>query len=379
MKKTIIQLCPNLKTGGVERGVIDVAIFMKQANYESIVISHGGKLVSELEHHHIKHIKLPIHSKNPIVFLINLRRLKQLFTDLKPDLLLPYSRIPTWLVFFLRKKMKIPFISHCLGIHRMGKFGFKKIYNSVMMRGDYVIFNSAFTQSYFLDHYPNTIKKMAIVPRSVDLDYFNPQCVEQSQIQALRERWKVPSDKMLVLLAARFTAWKGHEVLIHALAKLKQIDRDHFYVVFVGDHHANETYVKRLNSTLNELDLKQNVFFAGDHSKMHEVYAAADIVVSTSTEPEAFGRTIIEAQAMGKIVVATQHGGALETINNNHNGLLVKPGDPAALANALSQLSKMNSIEKMNVVVEAQKSALNFSKEIMCARLHTVYNEFLGV
>ena len=373
----IVQLCPQLNSGGVERGVVDVAVYLKQIGCTSIVISDGGVMVSELYANQVKHIQLPIHSKNPLRFLLNLWRLKQVLGDLKPDLLLPYSRIPTWLIYFLRKKVKAPFISHCLGIHRMGGFGIKTKYNSVLMQGTRVIANSNFTKAYFLNHYPSFKQPVIVIPRSVDSHFFNQNNHQLELIHRLRHQWRVASGKFVVLLPARFTYWKGHEVLISALRLLKQTTND-FYLVMIGDYHVNTSYYKRLMTLMKVLNLSDDIFFAGPSTNMYDVYAAADIVISASTEPEAFGRTIIEAQSMGKLVVASRHGGALETIEDNITGFLVEPGNASELADTLLKIYHMSPFKKNEIITNAKKNAEYFSKKKMCEQLVEFYKELVN-
>ena len=374
---TIVQLCPQLNIGGVERGVVDVAAYLQKMGCNSIVVSNGGRLVSELESNQVKHIQLPIHSKNPFHFLLNLWRLNHLLRNLKPDLLLPYSRMPTWLIYCLGKKNKIPFISHCLGIHRMGLLGLKTKYNSVLMCGDRIIANSHFTKSYFLRHFPHCRRDITVIPRSVDTLIFNQSNNLDEITQSLRKKWQVKATQTVILLPARITYWKGHDVLISALDLMKRISKINFYVVMMGECQTNSSYYKQLMARISDLNLVNNVFFTDATTTIRDAYAAADIVVSTSTEPEAFGRTIIEAQAMGKIVVASGHGGALETIENNGTGFLVEPENAEALAHTLIMIHQMDPVKKAEISLNAIKSAHNFSKEKMCGRLMDVYCELV--
>lgn len=375
---TIVQLCPRLNIGGVERGVVDVACYLQQNGYESIVISNGGSLLAELQDNRVQHIKLAIHSKNPFIFLLNLWRLKSLIDSLKPDLLLPYSRIPTWLIYFLCKKRNIPFVSHCLGIHSMGKFGIKRFYNSVLMRGERVIANSNFTKTYFLTYYQEPPSKIRIIPRSADTAFFNQNKDQAETIKILRKQWQASYEKIVILLPARFSYRKGHETLISALKLIKEQKINDFHVVMLGNYQSNYSYYKRLTQLIADLDLINDVFFADDGTDMLKAYAAADIVLSISIEPEAFGRTIIEAQAMGRLVIASRHGGVLETIEDEVTGFLVEPGNAKALASTLIRIKAMDPTQKQEIMFNAQKSAGNFSKKLMCKRLVDLYKEIIG-
>lgn len=377
MSYKIVQLCPRLNTGGVERGVVDVAIYLKEHGYESIVISNGGKLIDELTSKQVRHISLPIHSKNPFVFIVNLWRLNRELQAIKPDLILPYSRIPTWLIYFLRKKTRVPYITHCLGIHQMGMFGLKKLYNSVMIRSPWIIANSEFTKTYFANTYQIDSQNVNVISRSVDLDYFDERQVSAPVIQRLKEQWRTPSQKTVILLPARLTSWKGHEVLIRAMALIKKQKGYNFYAVLIGNCQDNSSYYNRLLKLIDELALSDDIFFTESFVNIRDAYAAADVVVSTSTEPEAFGRTIIEAQAMGKLIIASQHGGALETIEDNVTGYLVRPGDVRALADKLIYAQEMSEPEKLELSEWAKKNAQRYSKENMCRQSLTLYDQVI--
>lgn len=376
--KTIVQLCPKLTLGGIERGVVDIAVHLQKIGYSSIVISNGGRLVSELENHRVTHIQLPIHSKNPLYFIMNLWRLNQLIRQLKPDLLLPYSRVPSWLVYWLCKKNKIPFITHCLGIHRMGSLGLKTKYNSVLLQGDRIIANSFFTKSYFLHHYPLCQKNISVVHRSVDTEVFKENNGTLEVRQSVRDNWKVAPDQIVILLPARMSYWKGHDVLLSAFYLMKQAGNTNFYVVMMRDSETNSTYYRRITAKIIQLNLSNKVYFEEPSTNIRNLYIGADIILSASTEPEAFGRTIIEAQAMGKIVVASAHGGALETIEDNISGFLVAPGNPKELAHMLIQIQKLDAIKLAEISKNAIKHAQNFSKETMCEHLVEIYHELIG-
>jgi glycosyltransferase involved in cell wall biosynthesis len=362
-----------LNIGGVERGVVDVAIYLKKMGYESVVISNGGSYVNVLETHQIKHIHLPIHSKNPFLFLYHRWQLRRILVQLKPDLLLPYSRIPTWLVYGLSQCLNVPFITHCLGIHRMGRWGVKKWYNSVLMRGTHIIANSDFTRDYFLMHYPRCITPITVVPRSVDDAFFNTKDVSPEIIATLRQEWGVKAQQCVILLPARFTSLKGHEVLIRALSLLLLQKRTTFHVVLLGDIATQSKTYKRLLSLVHQLKVQDYLSFIETTLSIKMIYAAVDVVVSSSTEPESFGRTIIESQAMGKLVIASQHGGVLETIEHGVTGFFVEPGSALSLANRLLQLDMMEIGDKRKIRLAAMQKARAYSTARMCEQLLAVY------
>lgn len=375
---TIVQLCPQLNFGGVERGVIDVACFLQQNGYQSIVISNGGSFLAKLQAHGVQHIQLPIHSKNPITFLLNLRRLKKIIRSLDPDLLLPYSRIPTWLIYLLQKKLKLPFISHCLGTHSMGSGKLKRAYNTVLMQGNRVVANSQFTRAHFLNYYQEPPSKIRVIPCSLDTEFFDPDSVSIDDISLLRAKWRVPAGQTVLLLPARLSNGKGHEFLIHTLKLFKEQKINNFYAVILGNTKNKSTYYKKLRTLIDEFGLSQQVFFAGDCCQMNHAYAAADIVLSISTRPEAFGLTVIEAQAMGKLVIASRHGGSLETIKDEVTGFLVEPNNALDLASTLIRISEMDNSLKRKITAQGKKSALNYSKDNICSQLIELYKELIA-
>lgn len=375
---TIVILVPALNIGGVERGVIEIAGYLKKQGYHTVVISSGGKLLPKLLEMHINHVFLPIHSKNPIVFLSNLWRLRRLIHVLNPDLLLPHSRVPTWLVYLLRKLgCRTPFVSHCFGTHRMEPGKLKKAYNSVLMQGDRIIANSHFTKRYFLEYFPEMQSKMVVIPRSVDPDFFDASKISQEAIKQQRQSWQAQDGKFLLLFPTRVSKRKGFEVLIQAVNLLNNQGMNQFYVVILGNYEIKPSYFKYLCTLIQKNNLQNDFYWAGSTNMMDLAYASADAVLAISTEPEAFGRTVIEAQAMGKLVIGTAHGGVLETIEDKVTGLLVRSGDAQNLADTLVFASGLEPSKKLQIVQNAQRNSKNFSLAKACQDSLVVYREFL--
>lgn len=359
----IVQICPKLNIGGVERGVVDLAIYLKDRGVDNIVISDGGVLQPELEKKAVFHCKLPLYSKNPYIFLINLYRLKKVLHIHPIQLILVYSRIPCWLLFCLKPILKVPVVTHCLGIHRMGWFGLKKLYNASVVSGDWVVANSEFTKQYFVNIYPTVAKKITVVPRSVDLLRYNQLAMKSLQLAEIRSAWKIPNNKRVLLMPARFTYWKGHEILLQALDILKRRGCLIYYTILLGDYAENKSCYKKLQNKIKIFGLQDKVYFAGKIINQPEAYFISDIVVVPSTQPEAFGRTVIEAQAMGRIVVASAHGGVIENIEDGVTGFLFTPGDANALADTLERVSSLNAQELAKIGDLATKSVEKFEKK----------------
>ena len=375
--KTVIQLCPRLNSGGIERGTVDLALALKEAGFNSIVISGGGYLETELVAHGVQHIKIPIYSKNPLVFLINLIRLSKTLAGLKADIIHPRSRIPTWLIYFLRNKLNTHFVTSCNGIHSLDKLGLKKIYNSVLVKGEEVVANSEFTKKYLVNNYKVSPDKIRVIHRGIDTEKFNPNSVSLDKIEEFRNKFSIQNSRFNILLAARLAYWKGQHVFIEACHLLKDKFKLDFVALIVGDS-KNKSYKAELAALIKQYSLSDNVKILGESQDMSTLYALSDVVVSTSIKPEAFGRSIVEAQAMAKLVIATNHGGACETIIAGETGWLCAPGDAAELAQELFHIFKLPDAEKAQIARNAsQKMAFKFSKKHMCDEYIKLYRNLL--
>lgn len=372
-KKTILQVVPALVSGGVERGTIEIAKKLKESKYNSIVISAGGQLVEHLNKVNIPHVSMNVASKNPFIIWRNAKLIAELIKKNNIDLIHARSRAPAWSCYMAAKATGKKFITTFHGIYNISG-PIKRYYNSIMTEGERIIAVSNFVKKHILENYKTTENKIRVVHRGVDHHYFNPANVSPSELVSFKEKYNIFGTIPVILLPSRMTAWKGHMTLVEALSKIKHLD---FYCLMVGDLSKHPNFIKRLQSRIKELKLQSKIQIFGNEHDMLKLYGVSDIVLSTSIEPEAFGRTIIEGQAMEKLVIATNIGGAAETIIDQVTGYHVIPGNADDLAEKLSFcLSILGQEKTIQMTQLARKSAIEkFSLDLMLSKTLDVYNE----
>lgn len=372
---TILQLIPALETGGAERGTVDMAIAIKAAGGQPLVISAGGKLAAELDQAGIEHQVWPsIKSKNPFKIRTNAKKLEALLKERRVDLVHARSRAPAWSGYWAAKATGVPYMTT---FHAAYNFGnkLKRWYNSVMAKGARVIAISSFIRQHIIDNYPTDPAVIRLIHRGIDVNKFDPLAVDSSRLAALRQAWNVPDGAPILLLAGRLTRWKGQRVLIEAMAYLKDLS---VVAVCVGDDQGRTAYRQELETLIKELGLTDKVRLPGDCRDMPAANALASLVLSCSIEPEAFGRVIIEAQAMGKPVIVSQIGAVAETVEAGGCGWTVPPGNAGALAAAIRFALNLPPAEHQLLSHQARAFVVaNYTKEQMAAKTLAVYNELL--
>lgn len=373
----ILQVLPSLVTGGVERGTIDMAASMREAGWQNLVVSSGGPMVRELDRLGIKHIKLPVHSKNPLVIRANIARLAAVIREYGVDIIHARSRAPAWIAFYAAQRTGAHFVTTFHGTYNPGPFGLKERYNAIMTRGERVIAISHFIADHMQARYPIEPERIRVVHRGIDIDIFDPNKVSQERIIQLATRWRLPDGYPVVMLPGRLTRWKGQEVLIEALAML---GRRNIRCLLVGSDQGRSAYQDELRAMVKKRDLTDVVHIVGDCNDMPAAYMLTDVVVSASTDPEAFGRVIVEAQAMGRPVVATDNGAGRENVLDGQTGLLVPPKDPAALALALDRVLAIGTEERgARAELAIDFVRRNFTRQLMGARTLDIYREVLDL
>jgi glycosyltransferase involved in cell wall biosynthesis len=371
---TVMQVLPALVSGGVERGTVDVARALVEAGWRALVVSRGGPMVHELERVGATHFTLPVHSKNPLTWRANFETMVDLMWRERVDLVHARSRMPAWIAFRAARRNGIPFVTT---FHQRPAAGtaLKRLYNSVMVRGDRVIAISHYVAERLVADYRLDPARLRVIPRGVDLSMFDPDRVPAERMVRLIERWRVPDGVPVVMLPARVTRWKGHSLLVDALARL---ERGSFHCLMVGDDAGRRSVRAALEPRIARLGLTPYVHFVGRTDDMPAAYKLADVVVSASLDPEPFGRVMIEAQAMGRPIVATDHGGARETVLPGETGWLVAPNDPAALAEGIRAALALDEDARARLSDRAVAHVrTNFSRYQMCARTLSVYSELL--
>ena len=376
----ILQIVPTLTAGGVERTTIDIASALGRHGFKPLVASKGGWMEKELSYTGAELIRLPMATKNPLVMILNAFRLARIIRRRKVALIHARSRAPAWSARWAARRTGIPFVTTYAGIYN-GKGGLKKFYNSVMARGDAVIANSRWTAQHIADNYSFKPKLLAVIPRGIAFDHFNPQMVPPQRISAIRGSWAARADDRVVLLPGRLTRWKGQPVFIEAFAILARSKRLPPGVrgVMVGDEQGRKDYVAGLDAAIVKNGLQHIMLVSGPCQDMPAAYLASEIVVSASTDPEAFGRVAAEASAMGRPVIATDHGGARETVVDRETGLLVPPGDTNALADAIHDLLARSDAERAAMGAAGRAHVQSrFTLERMCDDTLSLYRRLLA-
>jgi glycosyltransferase involved in cell wall biosynthesis len=341
--RTILQIVPQLEAGGVERTTVDIAAGLVAAGARALVATEGGRLVGELQAKGGIWVPFPAGSKNPISMARNIGQLRALCRKEGVDIVHARSRAPAWVALAATRALRIPFITTYHGSYS-ARSAVKTLYNSVMARGDVVIANSHYTAELILASYPQARERLRVIHRGTDLRDFSPSAVAPERVEALRRAWNVAPHERVVLLAARLTGWKGQRVLIEAAKRLVDGGMQDLAIVLAGDPQGREGYVRELDKLIASRGLTDVVRRVGHCTDMPAAFMASAIVAVPSTEPEAFGRSAVEAQAMGAAVVVSDLGAVPETVlsppqvqSGERTGWRVAPGDAAALSEALKE------------------------------------------
>lgn len=371
----ILQLVPALKSGGVERGTVEIAGAIAKAGWKSLVASSGGPMAHSLTYAGAEHITLPLASKNPYTLWRNVQALEKVIRERGVDIIHARSRAPAWSAYYAARRANIPFMTTFHGIYNFGN-KWKQRYNAIMTKGERIIAVSNFVAQHIAEHYEVQADRVRIIPRGADLNVFDPVRILPQRMVDLAARWRIPDDLPLILMPARITRWKGQHVLVEALA---QLPHRKFFCLLVGEETGHSSYRRDLEAQILKHGLGEHVRLAPSTSHMAEAYMLAELVVSPSIEPEAFGRVAVEAQAMGKLIIAASHGGACETVIDGETGWLVPPGDAGALASTIGHALALGHTERSRIGIQAmQHVQMHFSAEIMCRRTLETYWELIG-
>ncbi|MBK8908426.1 MAG: glycosyltransferase family 4 protein [Rhodospirillales bacterium] len=373
---TILQVLPALGAqGGVERGCVDVAAAIVRAGGRAIVASAGGPLTPVLEASGARHERLPLESKNPAAMAANAWRLAALVRRHGVDVVHARSRAPAWSAWVAARRSGCPFVTTFHGTYGAGN-PMKRRYNSIMTRGRPVIAISRFIAAHIQSVYGLSERHIRIIHRGADIGAFAPERVSPERVAALAARWGLRDGAPLVLLPGRLSRWKGQAVLIEAMARVGRRD---VRTVILGDHQGRVDYHRELQDLIVRHGLGEQVLIIGHCDDMPAAYRLADVVVSASIEPEAFGRVAVEAQALGRPVIATDHGGARETVIEGETGWLTPPGDAAALAAALERALALGGHERARMAETAIAHVrANFTNDVMCRKTLAIYREAAG-
>ena len=380
-KKIILQIIPAMEIGGAEVGTLEISSYMKKKGWNVIVASSGGSLVKKLNLRNISHIKLSLNSKNPLIIFFNIFRIAWIIKKYKIKIVHVRSRAPAWSTYYACSMFRgIKLISTVHGAYDNQNI-FKKIYNSIMLRSVKIIAISNYIKNYLLKNYKFSKKKMekiVVIPRGVDLERFNPKNVNSKRLFFLSNQWELPDGIPVILFPSRIAPFKGHKTLLKAISLLKKESEIKFICLMTGLPKKDSNYVSEINSIIEDNGLSEYVKFTGPCADMPAAYKISDIVVSPANKPEGFGRIIIESQSMERPVIASAHGGSLELIKNNYNGLLFKPKNEQDLADKIKYLLLLPQKEKQKIVKRA-KELVNkkYNIDNMCELNIKLYNSIV--
>jgi glycosyltransferase involved in cell wall biosynthesis len=372
----VLQVLPAMNGGGVERGVIDIAAALTAAGWRAIVASSGGPLVREVLRAGAVHVELPIEARNPFLFSRNSRLIGAVAREHGASLIHARSRAPAWAARSAARRLGLPFVTTFHGYYSHSNPA-KRFYNSIMTRGDRVIAISDFIAKHVRTVYRVNDDRLVTIPRGIDPAVFDPAAVNPHRLARLAKAWRLPDGLPVIMLPGRLARWKGQRVLLEALPRMQRRD---FVCIIVGGRKGHERYRSELEDIVRTRHLESVVRFVDHEMDMPAAYMLADVVVSASTDPEAFGRVSAEAQAMGRPVVATSHGGTMETVVPGETGWLVPPADPNLLAMFLDKAINLDTAARELLARRARTHILrNFSLQGMCAATLNVYRSVLSL
>lgn len=355
----IVQILPELNEGGVERGTVESSREYVKKGIESIVISNGGKLASQIEKDGGKHYSFDVCSKNIFTVPTRVTSLKKILKDINPDIIHVRSRVPAWLVYFAKKNLKAKIVSTVHGFNSVG------FYSSIMTKADHVICVSNSIKEYIQRNYKTPSEIISVIPRGIDTKLFNKNNLDKEFLDNFKDEYDL-NDKFIVSIVGRVTQLKDYETFIKAILGVKKSIKNVKAIIVGGVREDKEDYFNSLKKLINELDLEENISFTGSQNKIAEVYALSNVVVSSSKKPESFGRAVAEAIALNTPVVATNHGGVKDIIIENENGFFFEIGDSEELSKKIIKCNQLK-FDGLNYI----KS--NFSLENMIEKTIDVY------
>jgi len=381
-KLKVLQVIPKLGYGGAETGCYDLAHYLPENNCHSYIVTSGGELLKFIDQKKVKLIRLPVHSKNPILIFFNTIALIFIILFNNISIVHARSRAPAWSCLIATKITRKKFVTTFHGTYNFKNL-IKKFYNSVMVRSNLVIAGSNFIFSHIKNNYSkylNLEKKFLVIFRGINVDYFDPSTILEVDENDLLSNWGVSRDKKLILMPGRLTAWKGQEVFIEALNLVnKELGYQSFYAVILGSDQGRDIYSKKIKRLAEQYRLTSQLKFVEHCKNMPLAYKLSDLVVSASIEPEAFGRVAIEAQSMEKPIIASDHGGSNETIVNNVSGFLFESSNPVSLSKKIIEVLNFDESRLKLIGIEGRKNVIKkFNVEKMCFSTYSEYKKLLN-
>ena len=374
-KIKVLQVIPKLGFGGAETGCYDLAHYLFEQDCKSYIVTSGGELLKYVDKKKVKIIKLPVHSKNPVLILLNSIILTFIILFLNINIVHVRSRAPAWSCLIATKITFRKLVTTFHGTYNFSS-NIKKFYNSVMVNSDLLIAGSNFIFSHINDNYfkyLNSKKKFLVIFRGINTEYFDPDNLKKNSVSKLRTLWQIEENSKVILLPGRLTSWKGHELFIEAISKFKKLNSElNFTAVILGNDQGRTVYKKKLERLVEQYNLTNDFRFIEKCEYMPAAYMLADIVISSSIEPEAFGRVSVEAQSMKKPIIASNIGGSNETIIDNKTGILFESGNTDSLSKKINEIINLDTLTLELMGKEGRKNVINrFNIEKMCLNTYS--------
>ncbi len=382
LKIKILQVIPKLGYGGAETGCYDLAHYLSENKCASYIVTSGGELTKYVDKKKVKLIKLPVHSKNPILIFLNSIILIFIILIFNISIVHVRSRAPAWSCLLATKITRRKLVTTFHGTYSFNN-SLKKFYNSIMLRSDLIIAGSNFIFSHINKNYSKYLKfkkKFLVIFRGINVDYFDQSTTLESDEDQLILKWGLRKHKKIILMPGRLTSWKGQEIFIEALNLVnKELGHEAFYAVILGSDQGRDIYSKKIKRLAEQHRLSNQVKFIEHCDNMTLAYKISDFVVSASTKPESFGRVAVEAQSMEKVIIASDIGGSNETIVNNKTGFLFDSGSPISLAKKIIEVLQLDKTTLKSMGIEGRKNIIKkFNVEKMCFSTYSEYKKLLN-
>ncbi len=381
-KLKVLQVIPKLGYGGAETGCYDLAHYLQEQGCKSYIATSGGELLEFINKKKVKLLRLPVHSKNPVIILLNSIILIFVILILNINVVHARSRAPAWSCLIATKITGRKFVTTFHGTYNF-KSSIKKFYNSVMLKSHLIIAGSNFIFSHINDNYSkylNPKKKFLVIFRGINTDYFNKKKIKETDEQKLIKKWNIDKEKKIFLLPGRLTPWKGQEMFIESLSRLKNSQPNKkFTAIILGGDQGRKIFKKKLQRLVEQHRLIEEVIFIDNFNIMPLAYKISDVIFSCSVEPEAFGRVSVEAQAMEKPIIASNIGGSLETIKHEKTGFLFSAGDINDLYKNMSEIFDLYPATLEVMGTEGRKNVIKkFNVEKMCFSTYSEYKKLIN-
>jgi len=382
LKLKVLQVIPRLGYGGAETGCYDLAHYLPENNCSSFIVTSGGELTKYIDKKKVRLIKLPVHSKNPLMIFLNSIALVFIILFHNISIVHARSRAPAWSCLLATKITRRKFVTTFHGTYNFNN-PIKKFYNSIMLRSDLIIAGSNFIFSHINSNYSkhlNLKKKFLVIFRGINVDYFDPSTTLESEENALISKWGVDRNKKIILMPGRLTPWKGQEIFIEALNLVnKELGYESFCAVILGGDQGRDIYSKKIRRLAEQYRLTGHLKFIEHCKDMPLAYKISSLIISASIEPEAFGRIAVEAQSMEKPIIASNIGGSNETIVNNQTGFLYEAGKPESLSKKIIEVLNLDKTMLKSMGIEGRKNIIKkFNVEKMCFSTYSEYKKLLN-